>query len=404
MRGHPGRSLRSCNSRPMKRPLRILVAHNVSKSRNGGMSRIMGYVHDYVVQAGHVVDYFCAEDFPQAFRGRSARFVFPLMVFQRARDAARSDRPYDVINVHEPSGSAIALLKRMAGGPRVVITSYGVEERGWARVLEEARLGRENVRPLSRLFFPASIISQSRLALSHADHVFCSNMEDYEYLTSRLRIARTKLTRMHSGADCVYARAACNRDYSKAERLLFAGTWLKRKGTCDLVPAFVQLATRHPELRLVILNGFVPESEIRSYFPEQVRSRVICQKAEPERGIAEAMAATDIYLLPSLFEGTPVTLIEAMFEGMPIVTTSTSGMKDVIEDGRNGMLVPVRSPDAIVTAVELLLDNPELRARLGRAAREEAVQRYNWKRVAEPLLKVYEQLCGRTLADRSPGR
>jgi glycosyltransferase involved in cell wall biosynthesis len=377
----------------MKRPLRILVAHNVSGKRTGGMSRIMGYVHDQVVQAGHSVDYFCAEDFPQALRGRSARFAFPLMVLQRAMAAARSGRPYDVVNVHEPSGSAIAVLKAIAGGPRVVITSYGVETRGWQRVIEEVRLGRDSVRPWSRLFFPATIVSQSRLALRHADHIFCSNMEDYEYLTSRYRIPARKLTRMNSGADCVYAKAACARDYSRAETLLFAGTWIKRKGICDLVPAFSELASRHPELKLVVLNGFVPEPEVRAYFPEQVRSRVLCRRAEPEKGIADAMAATDIYLLPSLFEGTPVTLIEAMFEGMPIVTTATCGMKDVIEDGRNGLLLPLRSPDAIVSAIERLLADPQLRARLGREARAEAVEKYNWQRVAEPLLQVYEQLC-----------
>jgi glycosyltransferase involved in cell wall biosynthesis len=82
-----------------------------------------------------------------------------------------------------------------------------------------------------------------------------------------------------------------------------------------------------------------------------------------------------------------------MFEGMPIVTTATCGMRDVIEDGRNGLLVPLRSPEAIVSAVERLLGDAQLREQLGRAARTEAVEKYNWKQVAQPLLQVYEQLC-----------
>jgi glycosyltransferase involved in cell wall biosynthesis len=357
------------------------------------MSRIMGYVHDEIASAGHTVDYFCAEDFPQALSGRLARFAFPLMVLQRARAAARSGRPYHVINVHEPAGAFISLFKALAANPRVVITSYGVEARGWARVLEEVRLGRESIRPWSRVFFPATIVSQSRLALSHADHVLCSNMEDYQYLTSKYGVPEEKLTRMHSGADFAYAKAGCNRNYSRAETLLFAGTWIKRKGLCDLVPAFDELATRHPHLKLVVLNGFFSEIQVRAYFPERVRSRVFCEKADPEQGIADAIAKTDIYLLPSLFEGTPVTLIEAMFSGMPIVTSSTCGMKDVIEDERNGLLVPLRSPDAIVAAVERLLADAHLRARLGQTARAEAVEKYNWQRVAEPILEVYEKLC-----------
>jgi glycosyltransferase involved in cell wall biosynthesis len=154
----------------------------------------------------------------------------------------------------------------------------------------------------------------------------------------------------------------------------------------------VELATRHPQLKLVVLNGGTSEASIKSCFPEHLRPRVICQQAPPEAGVAEAMGETDIYLLPSLFEGTPLTLIEAMFEGMPIVTTATCGMKDVIQDGCNGLLVPIRSPLEIVAAVERLLADPLLRASLGRKARCGAVQAYNWPRVAEPLLQVYERL------------
>jgi glycosyltransferase involved in cell wall biosynthesis len=377
----------------MKRPLRILVAHNVSGKRTGGMTRLMGFVHDQVVQAGHSVDYLCSEDLPPALRGRFSRFAFPAMVLKHSMAAARRGEPFDLINVHEPSAAVISLLKGVAGRPRVVVMSYGVEKRGWDRLLEEARLGRETVKLKSRFLYPTTVLWQARLGVARADHIFCSSMEDYEYLTSRYRIPAGKVTRIHSGADRIYAEAGKNRDYSKAGTLLFAGTWLKRKGVFDLVPAFSRLAERHAQLKLVVLNGGVPESTVRACFPEGLQHLVHCRQSEPENGIASAMAETDIYLLPSLFEGTPLTLIEAMFEGMPIVTTSTCGMKDVIRDGKNGLLTPIRSPESIVAAVERLLAEPALRARLGLAARTEALEKYNWARIAEPVREVYEQLC-----------
>src|SRR5207249_10525313 len=173
-------------------PLRILVAHNVSKKRTGGMSRLMGFAHDRLAAAGHSVDYFCSEDMPESLHGPVARFAFPLMVVNRARAAMREGRPFDVINVHEPSGAAISLLKKTAGSPRVVVTSYGVEKRGWARLLEEARLGREIVKFKSRVLYPSTVISQACFAVSHADHVFCSNMADYEYLSSRFGIPQMR--------------------------------------------------------------------------------------------------------------------------------------------------------------------------------------------------------------------
>jgi glycosyltransferase involved in cell wall biosynthesis len=377
----------------MSRALRILVAHNVPKKRTGGMSRLMGLLHDQVVLAGHSVEYFCADDVPRWVRGFPARLAFPFYALQHAVRAARGGNPFDVINVHEPSGAAVSLLKWGAGSPHVVVTSYGIERRGWERLMEEVNLGREQLRLRTRLTYPATVLWQARVALKLADHVFCSNMEDFEYLKSRLHIAGSKITRIHSGADHLYASASQNRDYSRAERLLFSGTWLNRKGVLDLVPAVERLLGRYSNLRFVVLNPGVPEAKVKACFAKAANPRVSCIQAEPETGIACAIAAADIFVLPSLFEGTPLTLIEAMFGGLPIVTTDTCGMKDVIEDGRNGLLVPTRSPEAIVNAVERLFDNATLREQLGRAARSDAVKHYEWQSVAEPVRRLYEEIC-----------
>src|SRR5258708_39376569 len=108
----------------MTRPLRILVAHSVSRQRTGGMSRLMSFAHDQLVAAGHSVDYFCAEDIPGWQKGQVARFGFPFMAFQHARRAAANGQRFDVVNIHEPSAAAVTWLKSMAGSPRVVVMSY----------------------------------------------------------------------------------------------------------------------------------------------------------------------------------------------------------------------------------------------------------------------------------------
>ena len=105
--------------------------------------------------------------------------------------------------------------------------------------------------------------------------------------------------------------------------------------------------------------------------------------------MAAAFREADLFLLPSLFEGTPLTLIQAMMSGLPVVTTSTCGMKDVIANGDTGLLIPIRSPDAIVAAVEGLMADRSLRERLGRAAQSAALDRYTWDRVAEPVEEAY---------------
>ena len=370
--------------------MRILVAHNVARTRNGGMSRIMGFIHDQLVLAGHSVDYFCAEDVPAALNGRLTRFTFPILVHRRAVVAARLGKPYHIVNVHEPHAAVISSLKRAAGNPVVVVTSHGVERRAWDFALEEAQLGRQGPPLSSRLIYPSTSLWQSRLGLQRADHIFCLNSEDRDYLQAWLKIADHKVTRIYPGADKIYADAPKKRDYGRASRLLFAGVWRKNKGIEDLVPAFGILAERHPELVLVVLGAGVPQSTVRAAFPETLRARISFVDTSSESETAAAFAASDIYILPSLFEGTPLTLVEAMMSGMPIVTTATCGMKDVIQDGRNGLLVPIRSPEAIVAAVERLIASPVFRASLGRVAQADAVEKYTWQKAAEPVRAVYE--------------
>ncbi len=354
---------------------------------------MMGFIHDQLVHAGHSVDYLCAEDLPAGRHDGLARFTFPLLVRRHAVTAARGGKAYDLINVHEPSAAAISTYKAAARSPVVVVTSHGVEQRAWSLAVEELRLGRDGPSLKTRLIFPLTSLWQSRLGLSRADHIFCLNLEDREYLIRWLHLPADKITRIYPAADPLYTKAAEGRNFDRASRLLFAATWRKNKGIEDLIPAFISLAGCHPRLELAVLGAGVPQRTVHAAFPLALGPRVSCIQTSNEAETAAAFASADIYLLPSLFEGTPLTLIEAMMSGMPIVTTDTCGMKDVIRDGKNGLLVPTRSPEAITAAVERLISDAALRARLGIAAQADAMEKYRWERVAAPVRDVYEQLC-----------
>lgn len=379
-------------ARDSRRPLRILVAHNVPRERNGGMSRIMGFIHDRVEAVGHEVEYFTSEDVGARLGGRLSRFGFPLLVRRRAAEAARAGRAFDVVNVHEPASAVVALFRKGAGDPAVVVTSHGIERRAWRLALEESRLGRRGPSWKSRVIHPLVGLTQADAGLRRADHVFCLNYEDRDHLVGELGRAPESVTRIYPAADEAFAANSHARSYARASRVLFAATWRKNKGVEDLVPAYAELAARHASLELIVLGAGVPDAEVRAAFPVEVRGRVRCVRAGSEAETAAAFAAADLFLLPSLFEGTPLTLVEAMAAGLPVVTTATCGMRDVVRDGENGLLVPLRSPSAIVAAVERLIRDESLRARLGAVARAEAAERYTWERVAAPVLEVYERM------------
>ena len=369
--------------------MRVLVAHDVNASRTGGMSRVMGFIHDQLAKRGYDTTYVHAGDVVDRVAGLR-RFAFPLAVWRHARDQARAGRPYDIVNIHEPSALPTIIGRRAAGCPRVVVTTHGVEQRAWDLALEEGRLGRETPGLKTRIVYPLSSLWQSQLSLRFADHVLCLNEEDRAFLEARFGVPRARITRIFPGADPLYADAARARDYGRrATRLLFAATWRKNKGIEDLVPAFHTLSRLYQHLQLVVLGPGVPEETVRGAFPESVRPAVTCVTAHNDTETARIFASSDIFLLPSLFEGTPLTLVEAMMSGLPIVTTSVCGMRDVIEDRRNGLLVPTRSPDALADAVRTLIEEPARRQALGEAARLDAQLRYTWARAADPVEAAY---------------
>ena len=104
--------------------------------------------------------------------------------------------------------------------------------------------------------------------------------------------------------------------------------------------------------------------------------------------VPDLLAAADIFVLPSHFEGLPMSVIEAMLTGLPVVATDIRGPREQVQDGRTGLLVPPRHVSALAAALRKVADNSVLRVRMGLAARERAVARYDEARVVARTLDL----------------
>lgn len=105
------------------------------------------------------------------------------------------------------------------------------------------------------------------------------------------------------------------------------------------------------------------------------------------------IAACHIVALPTYYgEGLPQSLLEAAASGRPIVTTDTPGCNDVVHHEENGLLIRARDSDGLAAALRRLIEDPELRRRLGRRGRERAVTEFSTERINAEVLQVYEDL------------
>jgi glycosyltransferase involved in cell wall biosynthesis len=119
----------------------------------------------------------------------------------------------------------------------------------------------------------------------------------------------------------------------------------------------------------------------------------------------ELMRRAAVFVLPSHAEGLPVSLLEAMAAGCPVIATDVGGIPDVVADGVNGLIVPLRDRDALALALHRLLVDRRLAARLGREARNTIARRYTVEQALERLEQIYSALgVGRVPSRRFPAR
>jgi len=111
--------------------------------------------------------------------------------------------------------------------------------------------------------------------------------------------------------------------------------------------------------------------------------------------IASLTAMSDIYVLPSYREGVPRTLLEAASMAKPIITTDTVGCREVVVDGENGYLIPIKDSPALAQKIAYLAAHPQVRKIMGENGRIRAIREFDIKRVVEQYMKMYDRFEGK---------
>jgi glycosyltransferase involved in cell wall biosynthesis len=147
-----------------------------------------------------------------------------------------------------------------------------------------------------------------------------------------------------------------------------AGRLTTQKGFDMLIPAWAAVAERHPEWTLRIYGNGPKRRRLRRLIAEHdLFTDVLLMGPSPRLG--EAMGGASLYVMSSRFEGFPMVLLEALTKGLPIVSFDCpTGPRDIVEDGRDGVLVPPKDPAALSAALLALVEDEERRRRYAAAA------------------------------------
>lgn len=176
--------------------------------------------------------------------------------------------------------------------------------------------------------------------------------------------------------------------------VLFVGRLEKRKGFKYLLQAFRFVKAAVPDARLLVVGKYDEEDlepfvwYVKHHELEDVHFLGYVEGEE----LPHYYRTADVCCVPSTgFESFGIVLLEAMASGTPIVATSIEGYRSVLTDGNEGRLVPPGDVDELASATIALLNDPDLRRRMGRAGQATA-QQYQWETISRRILEYYETL------------
>lgn len=163
------------------------------------------------------------------------------------------------------------------------------------------------------------------------------------------------------------------------------------KGQIYLIRAALIVKNKYPDTKFVIVG----DGKLRKELEAEVRRLSldgIVIFTGFRKDIASFLASFDIFAFPSHMEGLGTSLLDAMVMKRPIVSTTAGGIPEVVQDGINGLLVSPKDPEALANAIISLIEDKELRHRLGYAGRKIVEDRFTDDKVVEGTLAVYKRI------------
>ncbi len=376
-------------------PLRILISSGVPRCREAGAAGVVFSHAEELEKLGHQVECWFFDDLLPSPHW-PARFKDLEFAFAVASRIRRRPGQFDVVNLHAPWGCVYGVSRKWFPSeelPPYVFTMQGSEERFVKAMRFEHQKGRAaNFAWKNRLWHRVYHQRMYDFSIATADYGAVANREGW--ILSELKYG-------HPPGRVWYVPNGVNENFfqqrtfseAPANKFLYVGSWIDRKGIFYLSEAFSSLARCLPQVQLTVAGCLIGAEQVKASFPEPVRRQISVIPFLSREAMPELYASHDIFVFPSLVEGMPLTLLEAMAGAMPVITTSTCGMADLVQDGVNGLLVAPAESESLREAMAGLCESSDLRTALGVAAKE-TVRHYTWPIVAGQLERVLRLAVG----------
>lgn len=231
----------------------------------------------------------------------------------------------------------------------------------------------------------------TRYILKTCDQIIAVSDAVRDYVTC-MGVSSNKVRVVTNGVDLDEFRPKESVDDTpnRTKRIVFVGRLVHNKGVQYLVEAAPSIIREYPNVRFVIAGDGPLTEELRK------RTGILGVESTFEflgvtPNIADILRESDLFVLPSLFEGMSLTVLEAMACSLPIVATNVGGTPEVVIDNKTGLLVEPCNAEQLAHSILEILGNEKLGRQLGRNARLFVEKHHSWDECAKSTMQVYEE-------------
>jgi glycosyltransferase involved in cell wall biosynthesis len=174
---------------------------------------------------------------------------------------------------------------------------------------------------------------------------------------------------------------------------LFVGRLEKQKGLNYLIKALNILKKEYSQFMVWIIGSGSEEDNLKRLVKKydlQSYIKFLGNKSNEE--ISSYYLNSDVFILPSIWEGFPLTLLEAWAAGLPVIISDVGNVSEICWDGENALIVPPGNSRKITEAMKLLINNESLREKLGENGKKLVAKKYSWEKISKEFETIYKDL------------
>lgn len=308
----------------------------------------------------------------------------------------------DIVNLHQSANAGLLFLKKLFLNAKL-ISSYQVCYSKERKQINPVKIGKHTYSPnlneiFVKYFFSYIHWFNDHVGAKFADGISVVSRAVKKEISEYHNIASDNIRIIPNGVSPQDFYPTPPKDeyinrfkLNRGRVLLYVGAFYHRKRIFNLFHALKDIRTVLPDTRLIVIgSGRGYEERYRHYCSRMGLDRAVHFLGRVDnRELKDFYNLADIVIIPSSYEGMPIVLLEAMACARAVVATNVSGHPDVIEHGRNGILIPRDDIGALSRHIIDLLQKTSFRESLGLQSKKDMERDYNWNRIGERYINFF---------------